>query len=156
MISFNRDDTTSSSQRSKITCEPDHRIPTVPHPASWHARFSPHTACECLAAMAAALEGSGVKAKASLSLDKRARQDISAETQPKPLDKSLMCIFFSPLACSALDSRQEEIFFSFSACLSTSSDEIPAYLGQTRILTEKPREIKELAFLERMRIPRHL
>lgn len=52
-------------------------------------------ACECLAAIDAALPGSGVKAKASLCSDKWARQDISTETQLKPLEKpTLIHIIF--------------------------------------------------------------
>lgn len=67
-----------------------------PYPASWHTPpLPPPVACECLAALDAALPGSGVKAKASLSSDKWARQDIFAETQPKPLEKQpLMRIVF--------------------------------------------------------------
>lgn len=47
----------------------------------------PPMACECLAAIHAALLGSGVKAKASLCSDKWARQDIFMETLAKPLEK---------------------------------------------------------------------
>lgn len=95
MINFGRDHTTSSLQGSEKTCESDHWIPMFPYPASWHTPPSPPVACECLAAIDAALPGSGVKAKASLSSDKWARQDIFTETQPKSLEKHpLMRISF--------------------------------------------------------------
>lgn len=111
MISFRRDHTTSSWKGSEITCEFDHQIPGFPHPASWHTLLSPHMACECLAARAAASRGSRVKAKASLSADKWARQDISTETQPKPLEEqTLICIIF--LACWILDMLQDPQEFS--------------------------------------------
>lgn len=70
-----------------------------PYPASWHTPppppLLPPIACECLAAIDAVLPGSGVKAKASLTPDKWARQDIFTETQLTPLEKHpLMCIIF--------------------------------------------------------------
>lgn len=88
MIHFRQDHTTSSLQGSEITCETDHWIPMFPYPASLGIPpLSPHMACECLAAIAAASQGSGVKAKASLCSEKWARQDISTETQLNPLEE---------------------------------------------------------------------
>lgn len=103
MISFGRDQTTSSLQGSEITCEPDHWIPMFPYPASWHNPPVPRPsslwmACECLAAIDAALPGSGVKAKASLCSDKWARQDISTETQLKTLEKSTLIHIIFPFS----------------------------------------------------------
>lgn len=118
MISFGTDRTTSSLQGSEITCEPDHWIPTFPYPASWHTTPpSPGMACECFAAIDVALPGSGVKAKASLSSDKRARQDISTETQLKLLEKhTLMRIIFhfsSPPCWTQAKKRPRNFLFIF-------------------------------------------
>lgn len=55
----------------------------------WHAPPSlPPMACEHLAAIHAALQGSGVRAKTCVSSDKWARQDIFTETLQKPPRKT--------------------------------------------------------------------
>lgn len=133
MISFGSDHTTSSLQGSEITCESDHWIPVFTYPASWHAPLPPCVACECLAAIDAAFSGSGVKAKASLSSDKWARQDISTETQPKPLEEQTLMpgVFPFGLLNFGHTPRSQGIFSSYSSCLPTEADQIPASPSQT-------------------------
>lgn len=140
MISFGRDHTTSSLQGSEITCESDHWIPMFPYPASWHTPPSPRMACECLAAIDVALLRSGVKAKASLSPDKWARQDISTETQPNPPLKHTNAHHFTLLVSINVGHtpRDRGILSSYSSCLSTRFDQILTYLDQTQTIPQTP------------------
>lgn len=104
-----------------------------PYPASWHAPPFPPMACECLAAIDAALLGSGVKAKASHSSDKWARQDIFMETLAKPPEKPCNAHHFPfSLPQCWKHAKIHGIFSSYSSCLSTRSDQILTCLCQTQ------------------------
>lgn len=87
MISLGSDRTTSSLQGSEITCESDRWIPMFTYPASWHTPLPPAWRVNASEQWMPLFRGQGSKLRLLFSSDKWARQDISTETQPKPLEE---------------------------------------------------------------------
>lgn len=113
------------SPTAEFQCSLIQPLGILPSPPAWRVNASEQ--------WMPLFRGQGSKLRLLFSSDKWARQDISTETQPKPLEEQTLMPSVFPLGLLRFGRtpRTRGIFSSYSSCLPTKADQIPAYLSQT-------------------------
>lgn len=125
------------SPTAEFQCSLIQPLGILPSPPAWRVNASEQ--------WMPLFRGQGSKLRLLFSSDKWARQDISTETQPKPLEEQTLMPSVFPLGLLHFGRtpRTRGIFSSYSSCLPTKADQIPAYLSQTWSTSPPPHQTHE-------------